>query len=48
MFDDFTLRISCEEYYNEEMWEFINSCYEDELESTKQQIYICRGHPRTR
>ena len=21
MFDDFTLRISCEEYYDEDMWE---------------------------
>lgn len=48
MFDDFTLRVSCEEYYDEEMWELVNSYYEDELESTEQQIYICRGHPRTR
>ena len=23
MFDDFTLRISCEEYYDEDMWELI-------------------------
>jgi hypothetical protein len=36
MFDDFTTEIQCEEYYNEEMWELINSYYEDELESTEQ------------
>jgi hypothetical protein len=29
MFDDFTLRVSCEEYYDEEMWELMNS-YEEE------------------
>lgn len=23
MFDDFTLEISCEEYYDEDMWELI-------------------------
>ena len=23
MFDDFTLRFSCEEYYDEDMWELI-------------------------
>ena len=23
MFDDFTLRISCEEYYDEDMWEYM-------------------------
>ena len=48
MFDDFTLQITCEEYYNEEMWELMNSYCENELESTESQIYICRGHPRTR
>ena len=31
MFDDFTLRISCEEYYDEDMWELI---YGAELVST--------------
>jgi hypothetical protein len=31
MFDDFTLRVSCEEYYDEEMWELMNS-YEEEEE----------------
>jgi hypothetical protein len=30
MFDDFTLRISCEEYYDEEMWELMNSYEEEE------------------
>lgn len=29
MFDDFTLKVSCEEYYDEEMWELMNS-YEEE------------------
>ena len=29
MFDDFTIEIQCEEYYNEEMWELMNS-YEEE------------------
>ena len=29
MFDDFTLQITCEEYYNEELWELMNS-YEEE------------------
>ena len=28
MFDDFTLRVTCEEYYDEEMWEAVNSYYE--------------------
>ena len=36
MFDDFTLRVSCEEYYDEEVWELMNSYYKDELESTEQ------------
>ena len=30
MFDDFTLQITCEEYYNEEMWELMNSYEEEE------------------
>jgi hypothetical protein len=30
MFDDFTLRVSCEEYYDEEMWELMNSYEEEE------------------
>ena len=32
MFDDFTLRVSCEEYYDEEMWELMNSYEEEEEE----------------
>lgn len=30
MFDDFTLRVSCEEYYDEEMWELMSSYEEEE------------------
>ena len=34
MFDDFTLRITCEEYYDEEMWEIMNS-YDESRESAE-------------
>ena len=30
MFDDFTLNVTCEEYYDEEMWELMNSYEEEE------------------
>ena len=30
MFDDFTTSVTCEEYYNEEMWELLNSLNEEE------------------
>ena len=30
MFDDFTTSVTCEEYYNEELWELLNSLDEEE------------------
>ena len=30
MFDDFTTSVTCEEYYNEELWELLNSLNEEE------------------
>lgn len=33
MFDDFTLGIQCEEVYNEELWEKMNSLEEEKEEN---------------